>query len=78
MTATETRTPGQMADAAFAAVISGDPFADTLTWFAADAYAKTQGYDSAGALYAAEGLTCLGRPASTHSEQRHAAHERTE
>jgi hypothetical protein len=52
---------GQLARQAYEASRRNAPEADTLAWLAADAYARTQGYDSANALYTAEGLTCLGR-----------------
>ena len=61
MTTTEA---AEAARHAYEAARDNRPEADTLAWLAADAYAKTQGYASANALYAAEGLTCLGRRAA--------------
>lgn len=59
--ATTSTEAGRLAQQAYEASRRNAPHADTYAWFAADAYAKTQGYESAGALYAAQGLTCLGR-----------------
>ncbi len=56
-----TLTAARLSRLAYEADRDGRPDASTLAHQAADAYAQTQGYRSAAALYAAQHLTCLGR-----------------
>ena len=60
ITQTQSQTPGQQAQAAYEASISKQPSKigpDTVAWFAADSYAKSQGYASAAEFYTAIGHT---------------------